>query len=94
MHADVFDCHCKNGGMKNRITDFTPLLIVAAIAPGVADARTATAAERAACEARIQPKLDAIDAKMRAGYTASEGERLKERRRKLEAERAKCKLAR
>jgi hypothetical protein len=53
-------------------------------------ARTATAAERRACEEKIQEKIDAIDSKLRAGYPVREGERLKERRRKLEAERAGC----
>jgi hypothetical protein len=55
-----------------------------------ADARTATAAERAACAARIQPKIDAIDAKLRAGYSVTEGEYLLEKRRKLEDALAKC----
>ena len=55
-----------------------------------ADARTATAAERAACAARIQPKIDIIDAKLRAGYSAREGEYLLEKRRKLEEALAKC----
>ena len=53
-------------------------------------ARTATAAERRACEEKIQEKIDAIDAKLRAGYPVREGERLREKRRKLEAERAGC----
>lgn len=53
-------------------------------------ARTATNAERAACESKIQSRIDAIDARMRAPYTTDEGERLRERRRKLEAERADC----
>lgn len=41
-------------------------------------ARTATNAERE------------IDTRMRLGYSAAEGERLKARRRKLEEARAKC----
>ena len=58
--------------------------------PACATARTATAAEREACVARIQPKIDEIDARMRAGYSGEEGERLKARRRKLEQARANC----
>lgn len=53
-------------------------------------ARTATHAERAACEAKIQARIDAIDSRMRAPYGADEGERLRERRRKLEEQRANC----
>jgi uncharacterized protein len=52
--------------------------------------RTATSAERAACEAKVQSKIDAIDSRMRAPYTTDEGERLRERRRKLEEARANC----
>jgi hypothetical protein len=63
---------------------------LAGIVPADAGTRTATSAERAACEAKIQPRLDAIDAKMRSGYRAREGEALKEKRRKLVAERAAC----
>jgi hypothetical protein len=55
-----------------------------------AQTRTATTAERAACEARLQQKLDAIESRLRAGYSAREGERLKERRRKLQEQRAEC----
>jgi len=57
-------------------------------------ARTATTAERAACEAKIQRRIDAIDSRMRAPYGVDEGERLRERRRKLEDERAQCRTAR
>lgn len=64
-----------------------------ALATGVADARTATTAERTACEAKVQRKIDAVDSRMRAGYEGKEGERLREQRRKLEAERAKCREA-
>jgi hypothetical protein len=53
-------------------------------------ARTATNAERAACESKIQGKIDAIDSRMRQPYTTDEGERLRERRRKLEEARANC----
>lgn len=54
------------------------------------EARTATRAERAACESKIQNKIDAIDARMRSPYTTDEGERLRERRRKFEEARANC----
>jgi hypothetical protein len=64
------------------------VLITTALA---VDARTATAAERKACEAKIQPKLDAIDSRLRAGYSASEGEQLKLRRRKHMELREACK---
>ena len=52
--------------------------------------RTATNAERVACESKIQEKIDAVDARMRAPYTTDEGERLRDRRRKLEEARANC----
>jgi uncharacterized protein len=65
-------------------------LLLGGIAQSTAIARTATAAERAACEAKIQPKIDQIDARMRSKYSAREGERLRERRRQLEADRANC----
>ena len=64
-----------------------------AVAAQLAQARTATAAERAACEAKIQPKIDAINSKLRAGYTAREGETLRAQRRNLEARLADCRKA-
>jgi hypothetical protein len=74
---------------------FLPLFVsvlfaTAGISPTTAQTRTATAAERAACEAKIQQKIDAIDSRMRVEYTGPEGERLKEKRRKLETERYNC----
>jgi len=66
------------------------IAVAAAIATSSAGTRTATAAERAACVAKIQPRIDSIDAKMRAGYSGSEGERLADQRRKLEDALAKC----
>ena len=57
-------------------------------------ARTATHAERAACEAKIQRRIDAIDSRMRTPYSAEDGERLRERRRKLEEARASCRTKR
>lgn len=66
------------------------LCVTAGLSPAAGQTRTATAAERAACEARIQQKIDAIDSRMRVEYTGPEGERLKEKRRKLETERYNC----
>ena len=77
--------------MNSRI-HYLALMLLVSVCPNIVDARTATTAERTACEARIQSKLDAIDSKMRAGYTAKEGEQLRERRRKLEAQRANCRV--
>ena len=64
--------------------------LLAAMPVAEAGTRTATSAEREACEARIQPRIDAIDAKLRAGYGAREGNALREKRRKLVVERAAC----
>jgi uncharacterized protein len=69
-----------------------PILLLTA-GDSNAQTRTATAAERAACEDKIQKKIDAIDSKMRSEYAAPEGERLKEKRRKLETERYECRKA-
>lgn len=69
------------------------LVLVFAV-PAEAPARTATAAEREACEAKIQPKIDAIDSRLRGGYSASEGERLKQQRRKLVEKRDACRRIR
>lgn len=66
------------------------LLAAMTLTSAEAHARTATRAERETCEAKIQPKLDAVDARLRGGYSASEGESLKERRRKLTQQRAAC----
>jgi hypothetical protein len=65
-------------------------LLLSGVMPSTAIARTATAAERAACEAKIQRKIDQIDARMRSKYSAREGERLREQRRQFEADRANC----
>lgn len=65
-------------------------ILTALLLQSTSAARTATRAEREACMAKIQPKIDEIDARMRLGYTAEEGERLKARRRKLEEARTKC----
>lgn len=65
-------------------------LLLALMQPAELPARNATAAERRACEAKIQPKIDAIDSRLRGGYSASEGESLKERRRKLVEQRDAC----
>jgi hypothetical protein len=55
--------------------------------------RTATTAERKACEEKVQKRIDAIDSRMRGGYSAERGEALKERRRALEKARADCRRA-
>lgn len=65
-------------------------ILVCLLASVAGHARTATAEERRRCEAKVQENIDAIDSKLRAGYSVRDGERLKERRRKLEAERARC----
>jgi hypothetical protein len=74
--------------MKIRASTFITVAML--LLPTYATARTATAAERNSCLARIQPKIDEIDSRMRMGYSADEGERLKARRRKLEEARTKC----
>jgi len=65
-------------------------MLTVLLLPLASPARTATAKERAACEAKIQSQIDSIDSKLRGGYSAAEGERLRERRRKLEEKRAGC----
>jgi hypothetical protein len=70
------------------------LLVLSIDLAAPSPARTATKAERAACEAKIQSKIDAIDSRMRAPYSADDGERLRERRRKLEDARASCRTKR
>ena len=71
-----------------------PLTILIALSGALvspaSSARTATNAERAACEAKIQSRIDKIDSRMRAPYSLQEGERLRERRRQLEVARANC----
>lgn len=69
---------------------FILLVSLTGLAGTPGHARTATRGERAACEAKIQSKIDAIDSRMRTPYSAGEGERLRERRRKLEEARASC----
>ena len=78
-----------------RVAVAAALAILTAIAmPPRAQSRTATEAERKTCEEKVRRKIDAIDSRMRAGYSASQGEALRERRRKLEKERADCRIAR
>jgi hypothetical protein len=77
-----------------RCTVFAACLPLCLLAAVPSHARTATAAERRACEEEVQEKIDTIDSKLRSGYSAREGEKLRERRRKLEVERAKCREAR
>ena len=69
------------------------LLLIAGAAtcgPPVAQARTATTAERIACEAEIRPKLDRIESRLRAGHSMREGESLRAQRRKLEEKMVAC----
>jgi hypothetical protein len=66
------------------------LVLLVDLATPARETRTATNAERAACEAKIQSKIDAIDSRMKMPYGSEDGERLRERRRKLEEARASC----
>jgi hypothetical protein len=70
------------------------VLLTACIAMAPAQARTASAAERAACEAKIRPRIDAIESRLRAGYSAREGESLRAQRRKLEIQLLRCREVR
>ncbi len=74
------------------LTPLIFLVLLIHLASTSSQARTATNAERAACEAKIQSKIDAIDSRMRAPYDSDDGERLRERRRKLEEARAACRV--
>ena len=60
------------------------------MAGSLAQARTATTAERSACEAKIQPKIDRIESRLRAGYSLREGETLRAQLRKLESQLVGC----
>ena len=75
--------------MKLLLSLIVLVLLIDLSLPAI-QARTATNAERAACESVVQKKIDAIDARMRSPYATDEGERLRERRRKLEEARANC----
>ena len=58
-----------------------------------ADAREAREREeqqQAACKDRIRSQIDNINSQMRAGYSASQGTRLRERRRDLEQQLREC----
>lgn len=54
------------------------------------EAREREELRRAECEQRIQRTLDAINAEMRSGYSASRGITLRERRRDLEQQLREC----
>ena len=45
---------------------------------------------RAECRQRYQAEIDDIDARMRSGYSSAEGDRLREKRRQLQAQRNRC----
>jgi hypothetical protein len=66
------------------------LFLLAAGAVLAGDSRTATTAEREACEAPLVRQLESIESQLRRGYDGSEGERLKSRRRELQARRLGC----
>ncbi len=68
------------------------LFALALPAVAVAGSRTATETERKACEAPIDLEIDSVNARMRGGYSNSEGEYLRERLRRLKDQRAKCRL--
>ena len=76
-----------------RFHQFFVVIVAASLVAPPAHARTASAAERAACEAKIRPKLDVIESRLRAGYSAREGESLRAQRRKLEAQLLRCRSA-
>jgi hypothetical protein len=61
-------------------------------AAAVAGSRTATEAERKACEAPIDLEIDSVNARMRGGYSNSEGEYLRAHLRRLKDRLAKCRL--
>ena len=42
------------------------------------------------CRRRYQDEIDTIDARMRSGYSSAEGDRLREKRRQLQAQRNRC----
>jgi hypothetical protein len=69
-------------------------LLAGIAAPPAAHPRTATQGERKACEEKVQRRIDALDSRMRAGYSVEQGEDLRERRRKLEKARADCRYTR
>ena len=54
------------------------------------EAREREEAQHAACKARIRSQIDNINSQLRAGYSASQGTRLRERRRDLEQKLREC----
>jgi hypothetical protein len=64
--------------------------LLLSINASASESRTATTAEREACEAPIVRQLETIESQLRRGYGASDGERLKDRRRALQAKRLAC----
>ena len=62
---------------------------VSLISP-LAVARTATTAERIECEAKIRPKIDRIESRLRAGHSLREGETLRAQLWKLEVQLLNC----
>jgi hypothetical protein len=75
--------------MKNTaLLSFAVMIAFATV--GNAQSRTATDEERERCEAPIERQIDQINDQMREGYSGNEGERLKERLRELQAQKARC----
>lgn len=54
------------------------------------EARVKEQAKKQACRDRIRSQIDRINSRMRSGYTASQGIRLRERRRDLEKRLREC----
>ena len=46
--------------------------------------------QRTACKERIRDQIDSVNSQLRAGYSASQGNRLRDRRRDLEEEMREC----
>ncbi len=54
------------------------------------DTKTREKEQRAACKERIRDQIDRINSQLRAGYSASQGTRLRDRRRDLEEQMRDC----
>jgi len=78
--------------MNDRASLLLSAVISMAVVSPHTEARTATTAEREACVAALQKRIDAIDARMRQPYAGREGERLREKRDQLEKAREACRV--
>ena len=65
------------------------LAFIASSAPAIATKSVAVEG-RKACRERLEAQLDRIDARMRKGYSRSEGERLRASQRDLSRQRYEC----